>query len=177
MEEIWKPIKGYEGLYEISNLGRAKSLNYYGKKGNEHILSQGNGKTGYYHIVLKGKTFDIHRLVAEAFVPNPNNFPCVNHKNEIKTDNRAENLEWCTYSYNNVYNNKQCRIISARNKNNRFSKEKVVFQYSKNMDFIAEYKSVKEAERNTGIHQSQISKCCNNNPKYLTAGGYIWKFK
>ena len=103
-EEIWKPIKGYEGLYEISNLGRVKSLNYKGT-GKEKILKNTENSKGYLMVCLtkngKQKLFKIHRLVAEAFIPNPENKPCIDHINTIKNDNRVENLRWVTNEENN----------------------------------------------------------------------------
>lgn len=111
MEEIWKDIKGYEGLYQISNFGNIKSLvgwngNKYIKKyyKREKILKKSFSTTGYLKIGLKKdgkfKNYKVHRLVAEAFIPNPCNYPIINHINGNKIDNRIENLEWCTYSYN-----------------------------------------------------------------------------
>ena len=103
-EEIWKPIKGYEGLYEISNLGRVKSLNY-NRTGKEEILKNAECSNGYLTVGLtkngKQKLFKIHRLVAEAFIPNPENKPCIDHINTIKNDNRVENLRWVTNEENN----------------------------------------------------------------------------
>ncbi len=121
MKEIWKDIKGYEGLYQVSNLGRIKSVDRiierrkkgkYFKKGN--ILKLQKSKQGYYICKLsyqnKKPTRNVHRLVAEAFIPNTDNLPCINHKDENKLNNNIDNLEWCTYEYNNKYGTKIERI-------------------------------------------------------------------
>lgn len=107
MQEIWKDIVGYEGLYQISNLGRIKRLKklivlqnggkYYLE---EKILKPGKNSRGYNLVVIKGKALRIHRLVAETFIPNPENKQQVNHKDGNKNNNRAENLEWCTCKEN-----------------------------------------------------------------------------
>lgn len=106
-KEVWKNIKEHEA-YEVSNLGRVRSLNYK-KTGETRVLSALNGKKGYKFVILNKKTCYIHRLVAEAFLPNPNNLPQINHINEQKDDNRLENLEWCDEKYNVNY--------GSRNKN------------------------------------------------------------
>lgn len=110
LDEIWKEIKGYEGIYEISNLGKVKSLSRIDGNGvlrKEIIRKQSISKKGYNIIQLRNsngcKMFMVHRLVAEAFVPNPYNKPFVNHKDEDKRNNSAENLEWCDVTYNNTY--------------------------------------------------------------------------
>ena len=99
--EKWKSVVGYEGLYEVSNIGRVKNSQ------TEHVLSPGVSQ-GYYYVALykdrERKNKQVHRLVAEAFIENPNNYPLINHKDENRKNNVVENIEWCTYLYNNTYN-------------------------------------------------------------------------
>lgn len=116
MKEIWKDIKDFEGIYQISSFGRVKVLArrvYAGKNVNhqyntlkEHIVGTGGGKYEYVILRKEGRSYGrlVHRLVAEAFIPNPNDFSCVNHKDENPRNNCVNNLEWCTYQYNNAYN-------------------------------------------------------------------------
>ena len=113
MEEIWRDIKNYEGLYQISNLGRVKRLRFINRHLNfekEKILKPYKDGGNYYFVIGlhkdgKRKYKAIHRLVAETFIPNPNNYPVVNHKDENKLNNRIDNLEWCTHKYNSNYGN------------------------------------------------------------------------
>lgn len=120
MEEVWKDIQGYEGKYQVSNLGRVKSLNY-GRMNIEKILKPGLNSKGYPQVWLsrngKKNVFFIHKLVASAYVSNDNIFNIqVNHKDEVKTNNRADNLEWCTAKYNNDYGTRKARAKETKNK-------------------------------------------------------------
>lgn len=114
--EIWKPIKGYEGLYEISSFGNVRSLRRNTTNGK--IIKSQKTKTGYYRVGLckngKLKHYFVHRLVAKAFILNPDNLPQVNHKNECKTDNNVDNLEWCSMLYNVRYGTGIERQTKAR---------------------------------------------------------------
>lgn len=177
MEEIWKDIKGFEGLYQVSNIGRIKSIDRYirNKWGSltlckEHILKPRTDDDGYYRIGLykdgKYKSFGLHRLVSEAFIPNPNNLPCVNHKNEIKTDNRVENLEWCTNSYNLNYGHRLEKAIEKRKIH--------ILQFTKNMDFVGYYDSIVSAASSVNGLASNICSCCKQTIK--RAYGYVWRY-
>ena len=180
MKEVWKDIQGYEGLYQISSLGNVKSLNY-NRTGKECILKYGINTNGYLIVVLskngKGKTFAIHRLVAQAFIENPENLPCVNHKDENKTNNCVNNLEWCSYEYNNNYGTGLERMLKTKKLRNCKTGGISVLQFTKDGKFIKEFPSIHEAARCTGINQGSICQCCKNRKGYLTAGGYIWKYK
>ena len=158
--EIWKPIEGFEGLYEISNIGRVKSIGTYNtcKRG---IMNPMINSDGYLHVRLYNngvsKNIAIHRLVAIAFIPNPNNYRYVNHKDENTKNNKVSNLEWCTNSYNLIY-----------------SKGKKVVQYSKEGEFIKEFNCVADASRECNIPTTNISKCCKG--KRYSAGKFIWRY-
>lgn len=164
MKEIWKNIKDYDGLYQVSNLGNIKNFK------NNKILNGYYDKDGYKRICLynKGKRYYpfVHRIVAETFIPNPDNLPCINHKNEIKDDNVISNLEWCTIKYNNNYGN--------RNKKISINNRKKVAQYSLNMNLIKKFNSITEASKEIKTSTSHISGCCKG--KYKTVKGYIWKY-
>ena len=125
IEEIWKPVIGYEGLYEVSSYGRVRSLDRYVKgKGESYwlrkgkVLSPEKNKDGYLLVSLccNGKRYlrTVHRLIAQAFIPNPDNLPEVNHLDEDKTNNRVDNLEWCDRSYNNNYGNRMDKVRKTK---------------------------------------------------------------
>ena len=161
--EIWKDIFGYEGLYQVSNLGRVRSLKF----GKERILSIRRSKFGYLLVNLcknsDMKTFRVHRLVGQSFIPNPNNLPEINHKNEDKTNNRVENLEWCDRKYNINYGTRTVKC------------SKPVLQFTKDGEFVREWKSTMDVQRNLGFDNTSISSCCTG--RYKSAYGFIWKYK
>lgn len=173
-KEIWKPIKGYEGLYEVSNLGNVMSLNYCGRE-EKRLLRQIESRYGYLKVNLyknrKMKTYLVHRLVAETFLPNLFNEPCINHKSEIKTDNRVENLEWCTVSYNNKYGTRIQRV-SEKRINGKQSKP--ILQLTKTGKLVKEWISIMETKRN-GFSSWAVSDCCLGKREHYK--GFIWKYK
>lgn len=180
MEEVWKDIAGYEGLYQVSNLGRVKSTPRSRTKGG--IMTQHYDKRGYKVVMLckdaKAKMCKVHRLVAGAFIPNPDNKPQINHKDECKTNNCVFNLEWCDNLYNARYGTKGKRAYATRKRTGSgfVNEEKAVVQYDLNGRYIKEYPSETEAAKSLGNKdQSNISKCCRHLRK--TAYGYIWEYK
>lgn len=168
-EEIWKDIAGYEGLYQVSNLGRIKSLNYK-HTSRERILKTKKNRSGYVVVNLnqagKRKTYSIHRLVAQAFIDNPQNLPMVNHRDENKQNNIVSNLEWCTSKYNTNYGT----CIERRAKKT----SKPVIGIDKVTGLIVKFPSAHEASRQTGIDQGYITNCLKG--RYKTAGGFYWYY-
>lgn len=178
IKEIWKPIVGYEGYYEISNIGRVRSLrrtlaNRYGKNFTiqERIMRLDNDKDGYKKVLLAkngiNKQMFVHRLVAQAFIPNPNNYPQINHKDECQFNNRVENLEWCTNKYNCNY--------GTRNIRHTLKRSNPVLQYDLQGNFIKRFPSAREAERQMSNGRIHITECCNGFCQ--TAGGYKWYYE
>ena len=174
--EEWKDIVGYEGKYQVSNLGRVRSLNWRRWR-TIGIITPTQLPKGYLnlHLSLNGirKCKYVHRLVAQAFIPNPNNLPQVNHKDEDKTNNRVENLEWCDGFYNQNYGTIRDRVRKTKLERGTHCAEKAVSQYTMDGKFIQSFVSIKEAISITKI--TQISKVINGKSK--TAGGYIWRLK
>ena len=175
MKEIWKEIPSMP-YYLASNLGRIKSLrtfkySHIKKKPievfREKILKQSKDGKGYLRINTLYGTKKVHRLIAETFLNNPNNYPQINHKNGKKDDNRLENLEYCNNSQNQLHAYK-----NGLQKRVHLSRRKKVYQYDLNNVFLNEYESISIAKEKTNI--SHIGSCCRGERK--TAGGYVWKF-
>lgn len=185
MEEIWKDIKGYEGLYQISNLGRVKSLDRIskGRKYKSKILSIQKNKNGYQTITLYDcsnyKGFTIHRLVALSFIPNPQNKKCVNHKDGNKENNKVTNLEWVTHSENMKHAfDKGLNFVTKENhitnvKNSIETNRKPVLRTGGSKK-EAKYRSIAEASRHNKVNQSDITQVCKRKKK--SAGGYCWSY-
>lgn len=179
-KEQWKPIKGYEGFYEVSSFGRVKSIKRVvyktnGKKMtvNERILKTYINK-GYEYVDLCKKAIyehkKVHRLVAESFIPNPINLPFVNHKDENKINNKLTNLEWCTPIYNANYGNAKLKLREAQIK----TKGIPICQLSLEGELIKVFSCTKDVEKD-GFDRRAVYRCCNG--KSLTHKGYMFSFK
>ena len=169
-EEIWKDIEGYEGLYQVSNMGRVKSLNYR-HTGKEKLLKPGKHKCGYLYVILwkerKPTRYSIHRLVLSTFSPVENMHELqVNHINEKKADNRLENLEWCDRSYNNNYDTRNDRVAERNSI--------PIVQLTIGGKYIKIWKSSMDAQRKGGFNQGHIIQCCKGKRK--THKGYKWQY-
>lgn len=185
MSEEWRKIPGINPRYEVSNLGRVRALahgtmqrNRYGVYNvtrKERVMVPRVSKWGYMIISLRPdvdnparlQTFSVHRLVAMAFIPNPDNLPHVNHKDECRTNNNVDNLEWCTAQYNMNYGS---RIERCAGKS-----RKPVAKYDLEGNLIATYKGVKEAAKDSTVSWQMISACLTR-PNIKTAGGYQWRY-
>lgn len=182
INELWKDIINFEGYYQVSNHGRVRSLDRYvvaNKNGGLKLLkgkimkltkAKGRNNDGYLVVNLrkkgKNKVLGVHRLVAEAFVDNPNNYPIPNHKDGNKENNFSDNLEWTTYSQNNQH------AIDMKLRNPRGIS---VVQYDLDMNFIKEYKSASDAARVTKLGRGSICHCLSG--RRNSYAGFIWKYK
>lgn len=166
LKEEWKDIQGFEGFYQVSNLGRIKSLSRGNKK--ERIRIPRAANNGYLYVVLskgnKAHTIRIHKEVAKAFIPNPYNYNTINHKNLDKSDNCISNLEWLPLKDN---------ILHAKDngKNNR----KPIYQCDKDGSIIREWESAWAVQLELGYFSTLISRCCRG--KMNSYKGYKWRFK
>ena len=183
MQEIWKPIKNYESKHLISNCGNVKSLNYK-NRGYSKILCLKKHNKGYFQVELskngKTKTFLVHRLVAEAFIPNYNNMPFINHIDFNRKNNNVNNLEWCNQSQNMLHSaNGEKKPISTI-KINHLKKPKVrkrnekIIQYDLKNKKIKEWEFIAQIKKELNYHPTSIYECCINKRK--TAYGYKWQF-
>ena len=179
MNKEWRPVLGYEGLYEVSNMGNVRSLDRHLMYGNRYGFLKGKPmkphliSTGYLMVDLYKNSqrthYLIHRLIAEAFISNPNNLPCIDHINTIKTDNRVENLRWCSYkeNCNNPLTREhanikirskevQEKILATKRKNQSYGCEKPVY-YIDEDGSKRSFKSISEAARKIGRSYSTLS--------------------
>lgn len=161
MEELWKEVKGFIGLYQVSNTGNIKSMR-------RNKLMKQSMRKGYKRIGLHGEnfkimTYSVHRLVAMEFVQNPNNNPVINHKDGNKLNNNANNLEWVTQKENITHSYE-----------NELRKLKEISQYDKSGKLVKKYKNITKASKETNIDESSIAKVCRGERK--TAGKYKWQY-
>lgn len=202
MREEWRDVVGYEGYYMVSNMGRVKSverMRWSGINGGgyvtvqERILKLCDKGQGYLSVNLykdgKRKQYSVHRLVGQAFIPNPNNLPIINHKDENPKNNNVDNLEWCTQKYNinyGTHNKRMAEKLRGRKHSEEHNRKvaerltnnpktsKAVFSVDKVTGEIKEFPSAHEAERQTGIAQSDICRCLKGRRKSI--GGFYWHY-
>lgn len=168
MKEIWKDIPNLEGLYQASNLGRIKIMRL------NRIAKACKNKGGYLNVSICSIAKSVHRLIAYAFLPGGSNELHVNHKNGIKTDNRVENLEWCTASENQLHSFRELGrkpTISPKGKENPHSKK--IYKYSLDGKFIEECIGIKDTARKHNICPPNITQSLDHKTK--TSGGFIWR--
>lgn len=198
--EIWKDVVGYEGLYQISNLGRVKSVRQ------NKLMSlkrcQGYLRVGLRHRGKEQRSYFVHRLVAEAFIPNPHNYPQINHKDECRTNNNVENLEWCTAKYNCNYGTHTLKMIQntdyskvnykARHEHTDYAKRYLntdytnikastkarfahrITQFTLNEEKVKEWLSLRDVEKELKIDRKEVAKCCKGIREDFQ--GYKWKY-
>ena len=196
-KETWRPVKGYEGLYEVSDLGRVRSLDRRvsgktvhkdGQFKSGKILKPYVNSLGYSRITLskEGSTerFQLHRLVAEAFIPNREGLPCVSHEDDDPSNNRASNLRWCTYSYNNN-RERHRRLLSEATSRNAPNRRRVA-KYTLDGELVAVYRSIIEAAEANGVLFTGVQTCCAGGQKdsrkkggfrkVNSYKGFVWKY-
>lgn len=181
MQEIWKDVKGYEGRYQVSNLGRIKSVRAW--RGNKHakkyieqetMVNGYVGNTGYVYVHLDGKNCTLHRLIAKTFIDNPKNKPQVNHIDGNKLNNNVNNLEWCTNKENAVHARENGLLLDRDNVCS-IKNGKRIKQFDINGNYIRTWDSAKKAGITLNIDFSTIIKCCKG--KRNKCGGYCWKYE
>lgn len=198
--EIWKDIQGYEGKYQVSNFGRVRSLdridaeNHF-RKGQimkiKYTTGPGRGE-GYARVALRNgssqKEYQVHRLVATAFIPNPHNLPQVNHKDcnpannfvfinpDGSVDPEKSNLEWCDVKYNINYADRNEKVSKALSGKEKTYNRKPVKCYSLSGKLLKEYDCVADAAKDTQTQANAITACCKKKKHYYTAGGYKWEY-
>lgn len=180
LDECWAEVKDTYGTYKISSYGR---LAHWTKKNNWNILKNTNKNGDYFSVILylqdKNIHTRIHRIVSQAFIPNPLNYPCINHKDGNKQNNKVENLEWCTYKQN---------LLHAKNiglwRYNHPYKCKPIYQYDLNGNFIAKFDNAQIAYKKTGVCARNILQVASkeeyNKRTHSTrkqAGGFVWKYE
>lgn len=168
MKEIFKDIPGYEGIYQVSNMGRVRKIRYL----------ESHAADGYHRVRLCRGAKDhkmklVHRLVAEAFLENPDNLPEINHKDEDKSNNRVDNLEYCTHEYNINYGSHNKKVLETLTRKGILNKP--IYQYSINGELIKKHNSVKECEL-LGFKKNSIYGCCRKEKGGLY-NNYIWSYK
>jgi hypothetical protein len=184
MEEIWKDVKEFTGIYQASNKGRVRTLDRlsnaissvgrpYTVKVSGRIVAISKYPNGYSYVNInvdgKRGTRLVHRLVAEAFIPNPDNLPQVNHKDENIENNCVENLEWCTAKYNANYGTRNARCF-------HYDQQKAINQFTKDGVFIKHWNGIGEASKALGISDSHIIRVCKHMKRNVSAGGYKWEY-
>ena len=189
--EVWRDVVGYEDLYEVSNMGRVRSKprrllvhrgrdTYWIDVGGKVVSGQ-ERRHGYLSVCLYGRPSrngrftqkSIHRLVAEAFLQNPNNYTEVNHKDENKKNNCVDNLEWCNHCYNSNFGTRNARLGATNTNNPKTSK--AVAQYTMDGELVAVYPSLGEVKRH-GYWHGNVLKCIQGRAGYSHAHGYIWRY-